>query len=125
MESGEILPWQFGVLSWFVAIGVTLFSVCLGLVGSYVLPRFELVYASFGAELPSPTALLVRLGNWLWLASVIAFALWGGWRQSRSRNSSVKRVAIGFVVLGIADGLVLVGVIWALYLPIYKLAIAQ
>ncbi|MEN9492101.1 MAG: hypothetical protein RJA63_2550 [Pseudomonadota bacterium] len=47
--------------------GAWLFALALGLSGSFALPAFLKVSASFGADLPAPTVLVVCLGHWLWL----------------------------------------------------------
>jgi hypothetical protein len=47
--------------------GAWLFALALGLSGSFALPAFLEVFASFGVEVPVPTLLGVCMGHWLWL----------------------------------------------------------
>jgi type II secretory pathway component PulF len=87
-----------------------------------LVPAFEELYVSFGANNPAPTKLLLQSRNWLWLASVVAIGIWLFWWLSTSRYQFRNRITAGFISLGAASLGILVFALWALYLPITQLA---
>ena len=101
VDCPEELPQKFGSLFWFVAVGATLLSIGLGLIGTFVVPAFESVFVSFGAALPTPTILVTNGRHWLWVAFVVAAGLWGFCRLSPMPFKRRTRITISFFVLGI------------------------
>jgi len=116
--------WKPGVLFWFVAISASFLAFSLGLLALFVVPAFEELYVSFGANNPAPTELLLQSRNWLWLASVVAIGIWLFWWISTSRYQFCNRILAGFIILGATSLGILVFALWALYLPITQLAVA-
>jgi hypothetical protein len=54
---------HFTILA-FVSI---IFGVILGVFATFIVPQFESVYQSFGAEIPMPTGIVLRFRALLWL----------------------------------------------------------
>jgi len=74
----------------------------------FVIPAFESVFASFGAELPTPTLWVMRLSAffvaWWWLGLALLglgfFACQRAWRQSRALQHLMDRWLLRLPVFG-------------------------
>ena len=102
---------------WLSSIGATLLSVVLGMIGSFVIPAFLDVFASFGADLPVPTLFMIAARNYLWLATLVATVLWMTWWRYRERIGFRRQILVGFLILGAFDMIVAGAVTWAMYSP--------
>jgi type II secretory pathway component PulF len=117
----ESVHGRHGILFWLVSIAATLLSVLIGIMEAFVMPAFMGVYSSFGANLPELTLWFVNYRNWLWCALGITATLWAVWWKSRSQIEYRAKVRLGFVILLIANIVVIWVQVWAMYLPIFKL----
>lgn len=126
VDTAEAFAERDGILFWIVAVGATLLSIALGFLASLALPAFKSVFIGFGADLPAPTKVLIQWPYSLWLPFVIAIGLWlyrhkwASQRQLRTRILVMSFLSLGLFSVGLF-GLS----IWALYLPIFKLGVAQ
>ena len=125
LDAAQTTAGKDGVLFWFVAVGATIASIALSLLMAFALPAFEDVYRSFGADLPVPTKALVQWRYSLLLPSAVAIGLWLFRGRSASRGQLCTWVRTSFFFLGLFSASLLVFAIWALYLPIFKIGIAQ
>ena len=91
-------------------------ALLTALLATVAVPAFIETYRNFGADLPMPTHLLVKWygAAWLWPLVVI-----GVFVQARTHRFGAVIVSMVAVV---GSGLVAAGVVWALYLPMFKLA---
>ena len=82
----------------------------------FVVPRFAEVFAGFGAELPLETRLLLATYRW-WLALPVLVVVIGmSWPKPIDRATAA-------VVSGLILAIAMVAfVMWACYVPIFKLA---
>ena len=98
-----------------LAIGMVLAAIP-GALAILVVPRFEEVFRSFGAELPGITELALRYPAALLTAPALVVLCWFAWPKPTERGSAA-------LVAGLAC-LVVVPVLLAgiMYLPIAKLA---
>lgn len=118
LEWGAATAWKariktappFGFWSVF-ALFLAVFLVIAALV---YIPAFDKLFASFGADLPMPTRLLLSGRYLLVLPLVIAGGLVYRWRF----NSRQERYS-SYLLAG--EALLLVLVQWALYLPIFRM----
>ena len=97
-------------------------ALILGLLGSFVVPEFARVFESFGADLPAITLLIVRLHGLYWLPLVPTLALLVGGLLSARHGSPRRGFTLALAALCSTNILLLLVSVWALYLPIFKLA---
>lgn len=119
------LPESFGLLFWIIAGAATLLAFCLGIIGTFVVPVFADVFDSFGADLAAPTALLFAGRHWLWLSTLVAACMWVIWLIYSSRYEWRGRFILGFSLFGIFNLSLMAALIWALYLPIFRMSVVQ
>lgn len=112
---------RWGLLFWLVAIGSSLLSFLAGLFGSFAIPAFAELFAGFGAELPTPTLITLRLNHWLWLPSLAALLVWTKWFGAVRDSYSRKRFFSLFTGIGLAVMGIMAFTIWAIYLPVFKM----
>lgn len=90
-------------------------ALLAALVPTLVVPQFQQVFASFGAELPLLTRLALEQHLWLWLLPVLVIAAWLFWPRPRQRSLAACLVGAG----GLA--IIVPLLILAMYLPILQL----
>lgn len=91
-------------------VATSLLSMFLGVIGSFVVPGFEQLYAGFGVDIPLQTETLINFRHFLWLPALLVLALWHA-----SRNSS-NRTRYFAAALFIEANMLLLA-LWALYAP--------
>ncbi len=101
----------------------TMLSIALGLVGTFVVPAFENVFTSFGNDLPSATAAVLRGAKWSWLPTVAALglSLLRAITGNPAQGKTARSIRNAFIALCVIDIILFVYVIRALYLPIFHL----
>lgn len=99
-----------GALAMLTAIGVAALA-------GFIVPSFAMIFASFGADLPLPTALVLRLHPLLWLAvpAALACLVTGLFVARRTMTHLLIVQGFGNLLLG-------AGCIVSLYLPIFSLS---
>lgn len=95
-----------------VVEGAWLFALALGLFGSFALPKFLEVFASFGVNLPAPTLLVMCLGHWLWLPLCLLCAF-----SIVQKRMALSRVWLRW--LWAAEACLFSFVMGAMYLPVF------
>ncbi|MGO1071737.1 hypothetical protein [Lysobacter sp. CA199] len=94
-------------------IGLLIAFAC-GIAPIWVVPQFEQVFVSFGADLPAATRLMV---DYPWVLSALPVPVLAVWALAPKRWRDLLACVAG-VVLGMAA----VGfTVWAMYLPIFML----
>jgi len=90
-------------------------ALLTALTPTIVIPQFQQVFSSFGAQLPLLTRIAIDQHLWLWLLSLLVIAVWLFWPRPKQR-------ALAACLLG-AGGLVIIIplMILAMYLPIFQL----
>jgi hypothetical protein len=63
-----------------------LLSLGLGAFGTFAIPQFELVYASFGVDLPSGTEILFSFRQFLWLPFILIIVLYYSTRDNPNKT---------------------------------------
>jgi type II secretory pathway component PulF len=121
MESTPAGPRRFDLLFWLMAAGAAFFSLILGLLGSFVVPAFDKIYASFGADMPWATAFVVstRVLWWVVPALVAGLCAYSLWAHSRLQYRS--QLLLAFVFLALGSMAMMAFVVVALYSPIFTL----
>ena len=90
-------------------------AVLTALIPSLVVPQFREALASYGAKLPTLTAMVFALHHGLWLLPVLVFVAWRvlpgtlGLRAARAIGIGGLLVLLPLVIIG-------------MYLPIFRLA---
>jgi type II secretory pathway component PulF len=97
--------------SFFAAIAVTI-------IGVFVVPKFSAVYASFGANLPLVTRIIIHYYLLIWIVPLAIFIVWRFWPGTQRRNFVVCMIGIGVSVAVIPTFVI------AMYLPIFDMAAA-
>lgn len=87
-------------LSFLLALG-------LGAFGTFAIPQFELVYASFGVNLPHGTEILFSVRNFLWLPFILILALYYLIRDNPNKTRYFAATLLIEVGLSILTGLLL------------------
>jgi type IV pilus assembly protein PilC len=108
MEKAQALRSRVRAALMYPAVVLAVAALVLTVIMVAVVPSFEDVFASFGAELPLPTrwvmAISTRLmdqGPWLLLCGLALGAWWGRqWRRSEVMRRQVERVGLRLPVLG-------------------------
>lgn len=96
---------------------LSLFMTCLtALVLSFAVPRFQSLYAGFGADIPWFTSIVVNGYLAAWLLPACAAAAWVYWPATSHRHVISVAIGLGGLLL------LLPLCIAALYLPAFKLA---
>ena len=110
LESSEALKAKVKSAMMYPAIVITIcFAVTLFLL-TFVIPTFKSIFASFGAELPTPTQLLIDLSDWLkanwfiWMPAPFAGIAAFKWFYSRDAG---KKLCDGWVLKAPIFGLIL------------------
>ena len=86
------------------------------------LDSFDAMFRSFGADLPAPTRLVLRLPYAWWLLALPAIALLARVSaRPRLTRAELRRMKIAQRLMLIAAGLAFGLAAWAIYLPIFKL----
>jgi len=86
----------------FVAIGVTMVIMV------FVIPAFKQVFASFGADLPLPTTIVIKMSDfivdsWYWLTlgtAAVGYFVFQSWRRSTKFRVTVDRLLLRPPVIG-------------------------
>jgi type IV pilus assembly protein PilC len=91
----------WNALAWPMAIA-SVAALAVMVLMIFVIPSFKQVFASFGADLPGLTLLVMNLSDVLvaywWLAAIVVVALVAGWPLLRRRAPAVANAAEGVVV---------------------------
>jgi hypothetical protein len=98
----------------FLAIGAVAVGLVPGLIGAFVIPRFQAVFESFGADLPWQTKLLVDFPYFLWTPLILSLILWWPLRSDRARIAS-------YAIILVCEFVSLPLILIYLYLPIFDL----
>ena len=106
----------FPNFAWFPPILVAsgLLALLLGIAGSFFIPEFEVVFASFGPDLPGQTKFLFAARHFLWLPMLAVIGLWLASKNWKNR----LRYWAGTLVFEL---ILLFLALAALYAPIFKL----
>lgn len=108
MEKSELLKSRIRSALMYPAAVLAVAALVLGLILVFVIPAFESVFASFGAELPGPTLLVMGLSAhliaWGWFYGVLglgaAYAAHKAWRDSPAVQLAADRWALRVPVFG-------------------------
>jgi hypothetical protein len=100
------------------ALTSVLLGIILGLLGTFVVPNFKVVFESFGADLPTLTKLVLDFRYFLWAPLFLIAISWQLLRAHKARG-------IYYQVCFLVETLLLCLVLWALYYPIFKLSAVQ
>lgn len=108
MEKSEALKAKIRSALMYPASVLAVAAVVLGLIMVFVIPAFKNVFASFGAELPGPTLLVMGLSShlvgWGWLYLLVglgtAYAAREVWRASAALQLAVDGWALKAPVFG-------------------------
>lgn len=98
-----------------IVIGVAA-AALTALIPTLVVPNFNEVFRSFGAELPWPTQLLLQGYPGLWVLPVLVLLIWWLWPTPRNRAKAACWFGALSLVLGLPACML------ALYLPIVALS---
>lgn len=123
--NAELLPTDtaiksLGWLFWLVAVTTTVLSILLGIIGTFVIPQFAELFTQFGSDLPASTLFVIEARDYLWIATLCAVTIWVYlWKTGFYCNSQTKIFRQLFLFLGMVDVFLIVGVLYALYAPIF------
>jgi hypothetical protein len=95
-------------------IAAAITSLVLGAIDVLVLPAYWPMFEKFGVELPDPTLILFSARHVLWLPALLLLLT----RQAANRRFGHVRFAAAFLI---GEIIVLALILWAFYLPIFKL----
>lgn len=102
MEKSEALKSKIRSALMYPASVVTVALIVLALIMVFVIPAFQSVFASFGAELPGPTLLVMGLSAhlvaWGWLYVLLALGLAYATREVWRGSPKVQLVADGWAL---------------------------
>lgn len=93
-------------------------GIILGALGTWMVPAFEDVFSSFGADLPAPTEFLLEFKYFLW-APLLLIVI--SWRPLRSNTFRSRYYLAGFF----CEAMLLSSALAALYMPIFKLGCVE
>jgi len=98
-------------------VAASLLALVLGVLGTFVVPMFEPIYANFGADIPLPTKTLFSARHLLWLPAIVVLALWHTTKNRTNKTRETRYFAIALFVEAN-----LLALVWAaLYTGIFKL----
>ena len=97
-----------------IIVATGLLAILLGITDFFVIPKFESIFVSFGADLPIPTMVLFSIRHFLWLPTLLVIVLWHSSKNWQNR-------ARYLVAALFAETNLLLLVLAALYAPIFKL----
>jgi hypothetical protein len=121
VASSDNSPPTWGAGFWVAGIIAGVVFLLLGLMGAFVVPAFEDVFSSFGADLPALTLVVMSGRHALWLGLLLVVVVWGVWYALRDKIQWRSRFLAAFIVLDVLGVVAMVAVIWSLYLPIFVL----
>jgi sulfite exporter TauE/SafE len=90
-------------------------GVIVAIVAFLLVPKFQELYAGFGAPLPMATTLLLATFRWWGMVPIYTLVLWAIWPNPAKRGMAAMIFGLSTAIL-----LLLFGV-WAAYAPIFRL----
>lgn len=90
-------------------------ALLTALTPTMVIPQFQQVFSSFGAQLPLLTRIAIDQHLGLWLLPLLVIAVWLFWPRPKQRPLAACLVGAGGLVI------IIPLLILAMYLPIFQL----